>query len=76
MKRKSVISDVQTSLDYLNFLLVPGRTGVFDFPSLHSDCPDYSISTSSYIRDKRLRLYLTSRVIPRLESALSELSKK
>lgn len=75
MKKVQTKQQLTESLHYLQKLLKKDGTGVFDAPIVPGDCRSYDQATSDYIRDQRLRLYLTSWVIPKIEKAIAELSK-
>ena len=75
MKKVQTKQQLTESLHYLQKLLEKDRTGVFNPPIVPGDCRSYDQVTADYIRDQRLRLYLKSWVIPKIENAIAELSK-
>ena len=75
MKKVQTKQQLTESLHNLQKLLKKDGTGVFNAPIVPGDCRSYDPSTADYIRDQRLRLYLTSWVIPNIERAIAELSK-
>lgn len=75
-KKEKIIEQLSESLDYLHKLFNDGETSVFIPPIIPSECRSYDIKTSEYIRDKRLRIYITTWVIPKIENVIEELSNK
>lgn len=75
MKKIKTKQQLEDALDYIKRLVTGERTSVYDEPIVPSNCPTFDKATADYIRNERMRLYLGSWVIPRIEEAIKELSK-
>lgn len=77
MKKVYTKELLEESLENLNKLITKGGTGCFDQPFGPSDSypASWTEETADYIRDERVRLYVTTWIIPKIEKAIAELSK-
>lgn len=69
MKKVQAKNQLQEAIEKLNNI-IENKTGVFQKPIIPGDCPTFDEGTANYVR-KRLKLYLGSWVLPKLD----ELSK-
>jgi len=77
MRRKHAKQLLEESLENLNKLITKDGTGCFMQPiGPSSDYPaSWTQETADYIRDERIKLYVTSWIIPKIEKVIAELSK-
>lgn len=75
MKKIYAKKSLMEIIDRLQRLIAEDGTGCFREPIVPSDCPTFDKQTAAYIRDKRLRLYLQTWVLPKLNDVLNELNR-
>jgi hypothetical protein len=73
MKKVQAKNQLQEAIEKLNNI-IENKTGVFQKPIIPGDCPTFDEGTANYVRE-RLKLYLGSWVLPKLDEVLNELSK-
>lgn len=75
MKKLKTKQQLEDALDHIKRLGTGERVSVYDgiFASLDS-CTTFDNATAEYVR-KRIKLYLDSWVVPKIEAAIKELSK-
>lgn len=73
MKKVQAKNQLQEAIEKLNNI-IENKTGVFQKPIIPGDCPTFDEGTVNYVRE-RLKLYLGSWVLPKLDEVLNELSK-
>lgn len=77
MKKKYTKKLLEESLNNIRKLITKDGTGCFNQPNGPSSCypASWTEETADYIRDERVKLYVTSWIIPNIEKAIAELSK-
>lgn len=73
MEKVQAKNQLQEAIEKLNNI-IENKTGVFQKPIIPGDCPTFDEGTANYVRE-RLKLYLGSWVLPKLDEVLNELSK-
>lgn len=70
MKKVQAKNQLQEAIKKLNNI-IENKTGVFQKPIIPGDCPTFDEGTANYVRE-RLKLYLGSWVLPKLDEVLNE----
>lgn len=70
MKKVQAKNQLQEAIEKLNNI-IENKTGVFQKPIIPGDCPTFDEGTANYVRE-RLKLYLGSWVLPKLDEVLNE----
>lgn len=75
MKKLKTRQQLEYALDCIKRLGTGERVSVYDGTfALVDGCPTFDKATAEYVH-KRIKLYLDSWVIPKIEDAIKELSK-
>ena len=74
MKKKYAKEQLQEAITKVSNVMNNNKVVCFQKPIVPGNCPTFDEGTVNYVRE-RLKLYLGSWVLPKLDEVLNELSK-